>query len=46
MFSRKQEVRKAELDELVIEALMPVFPPTQMRPYGMVEALAFCVVME
>src|SRR6266480_7042369 len=46
MFSRKQEVRKAEFDELVIDALMPVFPPTEMRLCGMVKALAFCVVME
>ena len=46
MFSRKQEIRKAEFDEIVIDALMPVFPPAEMRLQGMVEALAFCVVME
>ncbi len=49
MFSnskKREDARKAQLDELVIEALMPVFPPSEMKPGEEVAALAHCVVME
>src|SRR5260370_41508530 len=44
----ENERREKELDELVIEAFMPIFPPTELRdtyPGGPeVEALAYCYV--
>ena len=45
MFFRKQEMRKARLDELVKEALKPVFPVTEMKLLDEVAALAYCYVM-
>ncbi len=38
--------RDEQLDELVIEALTPVFPPSEMKPGEEVAALAHCKVME
>ncbi len=38
--------KKERLDDLVIQALMPVFPPSEMDGIPEVAALAHCVVME